>query len=207
MAAEMNDQTPDVTATVAEVDPSAESMVARLRQRLELAAPRLEAFERLEHLARERRSTPEAVAVQVTIDVLEEERGDLEAEIEEFRVQKAALQAENETILAERESALDDVAEARAEYERLADQVSELIDEIESIRSDAVRLMGEKAALDVRVGEFHREIADLSEQRDAVAPKTSNAIEQSDDPDEEHAFDKFFQAEHGKDKARAWMLK
>ena len=51
--------------------------IADLERRLAETDEIVKAFRRLEDLARERRQTPEAVAVQVTIDVLEEEARDL----------------------------------------------------------------------------------------------------------------------------------
>lgn len=219
-------------ATVAKL----EATIAELRAQLEAAAPRLDAFSRLEDLARERRSTPEAVAVQVTIDVLEEDRRDLAEEVRVLTEDRAALADEISDLSAQQAQARGDlnmlteqrdtisvvVEDAETRHAELLAETTMLLEELESIRADGVRLLGEKAALEREVQALRDEAAAL---RDGEALPGA-ARRADDDPvwssptvasaeafevdlhsEEATAFDKFFEVDVGKDKARAWMLK
>ncbi len=196
--------------------------IEQLRAQLAAEAPRLKAFTRLEALARERRSTPEAVAVQVTIDVLEIEQGELEGEVDRLAAMRTEYESEIAMLTRKREERVLDVEVLAQEHADLAAEAAELLSELDSIRSDAVRLMGEKAALEIEVAALRTEAGLLSGERSdrrssgghhpelhtvRSNPMGADAFDTSDEGAEATAFGKFFDADTGEDKARAWMLK
>lgn len=195
-------------------------LIARLQASLAAVQPRLEAFSKLEALARERRSTPEGVAVQVTIDVLEEERDELLEELLQLQATKKRQEEDIDMITEQRQIAQDESEIVVRDHAALVEETAELLDELDSIRADAVRLMGEKAALEEQLRALRSEVGALSgEETDGepsvaaasdVSPPTpavSGVFDSSDEGDEAVAFDRFFDADVGTDKARAWMLK
>lgn len=162
-----------------------------LRRELADARPCLEAFAQLERLAEEQGTTPEAIAMQASMDVLTNQHQEKCSELE--IIQEAIDSAE-----ADRQLVLD-------EHTAIVDQMAEMIEELESIRADAVRLLGEKATLE-------KKVKALRTETDAVAVAVHGERRADDrvlievDDDEAVAFDRFFEADVVEDKARAWML-
>lgn len=184
--------------------------VADLQRQLDAAAPRLEAFARLEAIAEAQGSTPEAVAAQASIDVLKVEESDRRAELLELEEAIAQLQQANQRHVEERDMLIKQKDEIREEivivleeHTGIVDQMAEMIDELESIRADAVRLLGEKATLEAKVVELRKEV-DLLDS--APTRRSSDPTSVIEDEEEASAFDRFFEAEVVEDKARAWML-
>ena len=193
------------------MDETAENAtISELQRRLAEAAPRLEAFAQLEALAEERNETPEAVALQASIDGLKIEEFERRAELRALEDAAERLSGDNQRHVEEREMLIkqhdeirDEIVIALDEHTTIVDQMAEMIDELESIRADAVRLLGEKANLEMKVEALRNEVAALGGEVGRRAEMESDLVV---DDDEASAFDKFFEAEVVEDKARAWML-
>lgn len=181
---------PEEAATLM-ISSSDDAELEHLRRELAEAKPRLDAFAQLEQLAEAQGTTPDAIAIQASIEVLNEE-----ADVKRSEVER--LQSEIDTAEADRQLVMD-------EHTAIVDQMAEMIHELESIRADAVRLLGEKATLEAKVEKLRAEtdataVAVHGERRsDSRAPIEA-------DEDEAVAFDRFFEADVVEDKARAWML-
>ncbi len=196
----------DVDTSVA----SGDATIEDLRRQLEEAAPRLEAFAQLEELAEARGETPEAIALQASIDVLVAEEAYRRTAIERLTENLEALEEEQRTHVEERDMLIkqkdeirDEIVIVLDEHTTIVDQMAEMIEELESIRADAVRLLGEKATLEMKVEALRNEVSALGGEVDRRAEfETVIGI----DEEEASAFDKFFEAEIVEDKARAWML-
>lgn len=157
-----------------------------LRRELEEARPRLAAFAALEEMAEAQGSTPEAIALQASIEMLESSEAEQRAVVDELTEQRDALRAE--------------IAEAESEHSAVVDEVAEMIEELESIRADGVRLLGEKAKLEMKIEALRNESDGI------VVDRRRDTAGIIDDADEATAFDAFFEADVVEDKARAWML-
>lgn len=159
-----------------------ESELAELRRALAEAQPRLDAFAALEALAEEQSTTPEAVAIQASIELLEAEQAEVREELERVQVERDEVVAEHGTVV---------------------DELAEMLEELESIRADAVRLLGEKAELELKVEALRNDVSASFASPRSSGPSTLDSA-QADD--EATAFDRFFDADVEEDKARAWML-
>jgi DNA repair exonuclease SbcCD ATPase subunit len=201
-------------ATTAEGVASAsgdDALLSDLQSELAAAKPRLEAFARLEELADAQGSTPEAIAIQASIDVLTAEESKKRSELEALEAAAHAADAERQKhveerdmLIQQREEIRDEIVIVLDEHTSIVDQMAEMIEELESIRADAIRLLGEKASLEMRIEELRDEVgAAGSESRRRTDVETSSM---QIDVDEATAFDRFFEAEIVEDKARAWML-
>ncbi len=190
-----------------------EATVASLRRELAAAAPRLEAFDQLERMANDRGVTPETIALQAAIEGLDAERTQLASEVEQLAADCDAHKRESQVLVEEKEEITILLDGAQRDHADLVNELGELLDELDAIRSDAVRLLGEKAQLEMEVAALRNEVAGLrSGGDDVVVSAPTPTLDQAtfdtiDDPDEESAFDRFFHAEIGTDKARDWMLK
>lgn len=189
---------------------SADAAMSDLRRQLEEAAPRLEAFSQLEALAEAQNETPEAVAIQASIDVLRVQEADRRAELQELEDCIERLRSDNERHVEERDMLIkqqdelrDEIVIVLDEHTSIVEQMAEMIEELESIRADAIRLLGEKASLELKVEALRNEVAALGGE---AATRTELEAELVIDDDEASAFDRFFEAEVVEDKARAWML-
>ena len=189
---------------------SGDVTVADLQRQLAEAAPRLEAFAQLEAIAESQGETPESVALQASLDVLMVEESDRRAELQELEDSIEKLQAVNQRHVEERDMLIkqqdeirDEIVIILDEHTTIVDQMAEMIDELESIRADAVRLLGEKATLEMKVEALRNEVSALGGE--ATRRAEFETVIGSDE-DEASAFDKFFEAEVVEDKARAWML-
>lgn len=165
---------------------SPDAELAALRAELDDARPRLEAFAALEALAEEQNSTPEAIALQASLEMLESAVADAERERDQLIERRDTLRTE--------------IVEAMDEHTEIVEQVAEMIDELEAIRADAVRLLGEKSTLEAKLEGLRGEVGELE------VTHGDRAAAIVDDADEATAFDAFFEAEVVEDKARAWML-
>jgi len=202
------------TATTEEVEASASGDDARLsdvERELAEAKPRLEAFARLEALAEAQGTTPEAIAIEASIDVLKTEETQKRSELEELEAAVRAVEADRQKhmeecdmLINEKEVIRDEIVIVLDEHTGIVDQMAEMIDELEAIRADAIRLMGEKAALELKVEELRGEVGRAGSESRRRTDLESASMET--DADEATAFDAFFEAEVVEDKARAWML-
>ncbi len=106
-------------------------------------------------------------------------------------------------LIKQKDEIRDEIVIVLDEHTTIVDQMAEMIEELESIRADAVRLLGEKATLEMKVEALRNEVSALGGEVDRRAEfETVIGI----DEEEASAFDKFFEAEIVEDKARAWML-
>ena len=205
--AEEPDTTEEETAPASGDD----AELSDLRRELADAQPRLEAFALLEELADAQGTTPEAIAIQASIDVLKAEESDKRSELEELEAAVRAADAERQEHVEERDMLMkqeeelrDEIVIVLDEHTGIVDQMAEMIEELESIRADAVRLLGEKATLEQRVEELRAEVGAAGHESRRRTDVETSAMET--DEDEATAFDRFFEAEVVEDKARAWML-
>ncbi len=189
---------------------SGDATVEDLRRQLDDAAPRLEAFAHLEALAESRGETPEAIALQASIDVLiadEAERraalAKLEAELADLETDRRQHVEERDMLMKQKDELRDEIVIVLDEHTSIVDQMAEMIDELESIRADAVRLLGEKATLEMKVEALRNEVSALGGE---LTRRVEFETVIGSDDEEASAFDKFFEAEIVEDKARAWML-
>lgn len=202
---------PAKTAEVLASESGDDAILSDLQRKLAAAEPRLEAFARLEELADAQGTTPEAIAIQASIDVLTAEESERRSQLETMEAAVLAADAERQKHVEERDMLMQQQEELRDEivivldeHTSIVDQMAEMIEELESIRADAIRLLGEKASLEARVAELRNEVgtAEGAARRRSDLETTSMAT----DDDEATAFDRFFEAEVVEDKARAWML-
>ena len=188
-----------------------DALLSDLQRELAAAKTRLDAFALLEELADAQGTTPEAIAIQASIDVLTAEESEKRSELEALEAAVRAADTERQKHVEERDMLIQQQEEIRDEivivldeHTSIVDQMAEMIEELESIRADAIRLLGEKASLEMRIEELRDEVGGAgSESRrrtDLEAPSMET------DDDEATAFDRFLEAEVVEDKARAWML-
>ena len=189
---------------------SGDVFAADLQRQLDEAAPRLEAFAQLEAMAEAQGETPEAIALQASLDVLKIEEDDRRAELQDLEDSIAKLQVVNQQHVEERDMLIkqqeeirDEIVIVLDEHTTIVDQMAEMIDELESIRADAIRLLGDSGTLEKKVEALRNEVSALGGEADRRT-EFESAI--GSDEDEASAFDKFFEAEVVEDKARAWML-
>ncbi len=156
--------------------------IDQLRQRLSeyerafaSAAPRLAAFKRLEELAREQKTTAEAIAIDAAIAVLVAKEVELRKNVDELTEDRTVAREELSTTLKHKKEMSDAMTLIQGEHDALAYEVSELISEIESIRLDAIRLMKERSALQL-------EVEALRNERNAVADEVHDEIQILEDP-------------------------
>lgn len=184
--------------------------VADLRRELAEAKPRLEAFARLEELADAQGTTPEAIAIQASIDVLageESKRRDdlrkMEAAVVAADTERRKHVEERDMLIKQEDEIRDEIVIVLDEHTSIVDQMAEMIEELESIRADAIRLLGEKSSLEMKVAALRGEVDQLSNGGNR---RTDDVTSMETGSDEATAFDRFFEAEVVEDKARAWML-
>lgn len=195
------------------------SEIELLRERLEeyerafeSAAPRLAAFKKLEEIAREQKTSPEAVASQAALDVLVREEAAAKAQVDDLHEERDALSNEVSLLLIEKSEKEEAMTIIQGEHDALASEVAELMAEIESIRLDAIRLMKERTQLQAEVEALRNETEATAASVAAENPVSPGSVAHgsdltfSDDADGDDAFNRFFDAETGKDKARDWML-
>lgn len=185
--------------------------LANLRRELALAKPRLEAFTLLEELADAQGTTPAALAAQASIDVLQAEESEKRSDLEGMEAAVRAADAERQKHVEERDMLIkqedeirDEIVIVLDEHTTIVDQMAEMIEELESIRADAVRLLGEKANLEMKVEALRNEVGAMGSSAGRRSADLDSSMETDDD--EATAFDRFFEAEVVEDKARAWML-
>lgn len=140
------------------------------------AAPRLAAFKRLEEIAAGKRTSPEAVAAEAAIEVLERDKAALDGEISEAEQRRDAARRELAAALAEHET-------QRVEHESLVErhgevvtELTELLGEMESIRADAVRLVGEREQLGQELQSLRHECEALRAEREVELEARDRAI-------------------------------
>ena len=182
---------------------SGDAMIAELRRELAEAAPRLDAFARLESLAQAQGETPEAVAIQASLDLLAAEEAEQRADLDEIKSAHQRHVEERDMLIKQQDELRDEIVIVLDEHTTIVDQMAEMIDELESIRADAVRLLGEKATLEMKVEALRNEANELGGE---VARRSDFERVLGADEDEASAFDRFFEAEVVQDKAPAWML-
>lgn len=208
------------------------AQLAEYQSALQRALPRLRNLERLEQLASDAGTTPEAMAQRAAIEVLRRERASAEAEraasVTECEQLKGEMAMLNET----KAKIGTDVIELRGEYDSLAIEVTDIVEQLTEMRMDARRLLEarnrlatEVAILQERLQELsgqplpdapaerrHAPVADtpVSDEDDPVTTRSNCTSLSADDQTEQleaEAFDAFFHAEFDHDKSRDWMLR
>ncbi len=180
-----------------------DAAIAELRRELEEAAPRLEAFARLEELADSQGETAEALAIQASLGLMAAEEAERRATLDELRTVNQRHVEDRDMLIKQQDELRDEIVIVLDEHTAIVDQMAEMIDELESIRADAVRLLGEKATLEMKVEALRNEVSALGGE---LSRRSGFETVLGADEDEASAFDRFFEAEVVQDKARAWML-
>lgn len=211
---------PDHSAESAELQ-RLRGQVAEFEQIFRLAAPRLAAFKRLEEIARERKTTPEAVASEAALDVLKREQEGLIAEATEIARQRDTLRGELAMLLENKQDAIQVIDDLKIEHDDINQEVAEILGELNLLRNDAVRLMTERRELELEVEALRAELAEVEDLKAAavaampppeVEPERASSktpdfdIDEAGDQEEGRLFDKFFHAGVEHDKARDWIL-
>jgi chromosome segregation ATPase len=197
--------------------------LAEYEQILRLAEPRLAAFKRLEELARETRSTPEAVAAEAALQVLREEQEVLKAEVQTIGFERENLRGELAMLLDNKNDTIQVLDDLQIEHHDIHQEVAEILDELNLLRDDAVRLMTQRSELQLQVSALRNELDDIERRKietiaNLPAPSMPPApmvgtrtpafgLEYEDEEEESRLFDKFFHAKVEHDKARDWMLR
>ncbi|MEZ5343455.1 MAG: hypothetical protein R2706_19065 [Acidimicrobiales bacterium] len=198
------------------------NQLKRYEASLASAKDRLEAFSRLEAIAKERHQSPEVVAARAAIEILEGTSASLQAEVNALRSQREATQEELSMLLVSKKQATIDLEDVRSHREELADDVAGILNEIEAMRTDARRLQAEKAELETEVMEpavVQASARRIAAPRVSHPPPPDDELVLADDEitDLEKAprsawvptrtrFDRFFNAADIDDKARDWTL-
>ena len=210
------------------VNPAEQGEVAELRAQIaeyervfKSAAPRLAAFRRLEEIAREQRVTPEAIAAEAAIDLLERERKALTEQVGKLEQARDELEKDVVIMLNKKKAEVEIIDDLKIENHDIHMEVGAILDELASLREDTVRLMSERSDLELHVRALRLELAHLEKGRAqlrghsgpvdeaaAVPGKFSGQFElaSSEEADESERFDKFFHAKVEHDKARDWIL-
>ncbi|MFT7601202.1 MAG: chromosome segregation ATPase [Acidimicrobiales bacterium] len=192
------------------------------------AAPRLAAFKRLEEIARERKTAPEAVAAEAAMEVLRREHRELDQLSTQYRQKSEELERDVATLTETKKNAIQVLDDLRIEHNDIHQEVGEILGELNLLRDDAVRLMSERRELELHVRALKLELAHLEKRRvempdDAGAVAGAGTRRQSDpvpgkhdgiefslaqdaEAEESELFDKFFHAKVEHDKARDWIL-
>ena len=197
--------------------------LAEYEQILRLAEPRLAAFKRLEELARERRSTPDAVAAEAALQVLREEQDVLKVEVQTIGLERENLRGELAMLLDNKNDTVQVLDDLRIEHHDIHQEVAEILDELNLLRDDAVRLMTQRSELQLQVSALRNELDEIERRKietiaSLPAPSMPPApmvgtrtpafgLEHEDEEEESRLFDKFFHAKVEHDKARDWMLR
>lgn len=106
-------------------------------------APRLAAFKQLEDLAREHKTTPEAIAAKAALDVLKDETEQTAGHIRELVSERDTLQAEVSLVLIQKKTHDDRTQALRAEVETLSTDRDELRTERDTLKLDCDRVQSE----------------------------------------------------------------
>ena len=197
--------------------------LSRYEASLQSAKGRLEAFARLEQIAKDRHQSPEVVAARAAVELLEGKEGRLRDDVEALESHRDAIKEELSMLLVNKKQTIIDLEEVRVNREGLADDVAGILNEIDSMRADARRLQKEKGELETQVMELRLVVAELERKEAGLQPNqgrrdtdvdgdveaealSSAEIAVGMDADDSEAFDRFFNAGDVDDKARDWML-
>ena len=152
------------------------SRLAEYEEAFRVTAPRLAAFKQLEDLAREQRTSPEAIAAKVTLDTLRQETTEVQDHLREFLTEREGLQAEMSLVLIQKRTHDDRAAALRAEVEALREVRDSLREEGHGLviqRDDLLKerdeLVAEKAALVTAQQEVQNKEAELQARRDELS--------------------------------------
>ncbi len=128
---------------------------------LRSAAPRLAAFKRLEHLARDQGTSPEAIASQAAVEVMKREKDALVTLLAGLANERDQLKGEVAMLLINKTEAGRAVSDLHVEREELNIEVAEIVDHLAQIRQDAVRLLSDRSELSVEVSALREEVRAL----------------------------------------------
>lgn len=145
-----------------------------LRQRLTeyeaafaATAPRLAAFKQLEDLAREQKTTPEAIAAKAALDVLKDETEQAADHIRELTRERDTLQAEVSLVLIQKKTH--------------DDRTNALRTEVDSLSAQRDGLRTERDQLRLKCDQVHAELDELTAQESDIARTQAElAIQESD---------------------------
>lgn len=194
------------------------------------ASHRLAAFARLEELAEQQSTTPEALARRAALARYEERMGDLQAEVQALQATAAHLSAEVARFDERRAEAVRRFGEAHRQLEVVEGELERRSAEHEAIERELADLL---AARQQRA----LEVQQLTESRDSLYLEVSELLEGMEalhqggfatasdlnrvgpavaggkiDPDRygadevDGAFEEFFNADVGHDRSRDWIL-
>lgn len=197
------------------------AQIAEYERIFKSAAPRLAAFRRLEEIAREKKTTPEAVAAEAAVDLLNRESESLAAQVVRFQEERDELEREVAMLLGKKEAEIEIIDDLKIENHDIHMEVGEILDELTLLREDAVRLMSERSDLELHIRALRLELAHLEKRRADGASEVDRSerpngvpgkfkgefdLGSEEESDESDRFDKFFHAKVEHDKARDWIL-
>ena len=140
--------------------------LAEYEEAFAATAPRLAAFKQLEDLARLQKSTPEAVAITATLDILRNESADATTSIEALRVERDALQSEVSLLLIQKKTHDDRGNALKSEVEGLSQTRDQLKSERDALHIERDALVAERDGL-------------LAEQETVVSHRREIELEQN----------------------------
>ncbi len=185
----------------------AQKTIEKYERILRSAAPRLAALKRLEEIAHEQNSSPEAVAADASRVMLAHQCDALEAEITKRGLDRTALDKELSMLKQSKHEVARKLADLRQEHKSLHLQITEAQDELILLRRDTDRLQAEREALESCVADLRGEQQHLGREEVTVHQRRRDDPGFTiDDGDADQRFDAFFHADVGRDKAREWML-
>lgn len=207
------------------------AQVAEYERIFASAAPRLAAFKRLEEIARERKTVPEAVAAEAAMEVVKREQQDVERRSLRVAATRDALEGEVSMLLEKKKAAIEALRQLKVEHDDVHQEVGEMLDELNLLRGDAAGLMSERSELELHVRALELELAHLEKRQasalsaeaavEGLAPTHGNPergqpagpgeppafeLEAAEEHEESRLFDEFFHANVEHDKARDWIL-
>lgn len=136
-------------------------------------APRLAAFKQLEDLAKEQKTTPEAIAAKAALDVLKSESGETMTHIRELRSERDQLQADVSLVLIQKKTHDDRNNALRAEVEALSAERDTLRVERDELVVHRDALFTEFSELDSRQAEADRRTEQLQAQEQGLSERRS----------------------------------
>lgn len=134
-------------------------------------APRLAAFKQLEDLAKEQRTTPEAIAAKAALDVLKSESDETMTHIRELRSERDQLQADVSLVLIQKKTHDDRNNALRAEVEALSTERDMLRLERDELVVHRDALFTEFSELDSRQAEADRRTEQLQAQEQGLSER------------------------------------
>ena len=153
---------------------SLRAQLAEYEQIFRTAAPRLAAFKRLEEVARDQKSTPDAIAAQAAIVLLRDESRSKEVELRHLEAECRNLKSDIAVLLENKNQIAQEVDGLRIKYGNVQAEVVELLNELEVLRDDAVHMMAERRRLEQEVHALRRRADDVTISDDA--PRSGRSV-------------------------------